>query len=134
MPPKDMQKEVSIMGGGPLLGVSSHLLNLAELEAEGKAKAARLRAQQRGRVAPRKKGRLRAALRHLWRASTPQSWQRGALPRLEAGTGARFGVCRPPLRPHSSFSVLGTTSTGRAEYRPELGGALRPLPPQKEKG
>ena len=134
MPTKDMQKEVSIMGGGPLFGVSSHLLNLAELEAEGKAKKARLRAQQRGRVAPRKKGRLRAALRHLWRASTPQSWQRGALPRLEAGTEARFGVCRPRLRPHNpcspdSAALAWTGKRGGQPSRPVL-----QMPSQEEKG
>ncbi len=66
MQDKEMPKEVSIMGGCPVPNLCSPLLYLAEFEAEGKAKKARLRAQQRGRVATRKKGRFRAALRYVW--------------------------------------------------------------------
>ena len=53
---------------GPIsvLLLPSPALLLAEAEAALKAKAPRLRAQQRGRVATRKKGRFRAALRYVW--------------------------------------------------------------------
>ncbi len=65
MPHETMPKSKSVEPISVLLLPSPALL-LAEAEAQVKAKAPRLRAQQGGRVATRKKGRLRAALRHLW--------------------------------------------------------------------
>ena len=65
VPHRRMRKPESV---GPIsvLPLPSPALLLAEAEAQLKAKAPRLRAQQRGRVAKGKKGRFRAALRHLW--------------------------------------------------------------------
>ncbi len=116
MPQKDMPKEVSIMGGCPVPNLCSPLLYLAELEAQGKAKKARLRAQQRGRVAKGKKGRLRAALRHLW------------------DMGVTLEVCRPPLRPHSSREADSATLARAGKREGQPCGTLPQLPPQEEKG
>ena len=112
MPDKDMPKEVSIMGGCPVLGVSAHLTNIPWLEAKSETKATWLRAQQRGRVATRKKGRLRAALRHL----------RSALGE----------VCRPRLRPHNSREADSETlaRTGKREGQPS--GTVPQLPPKEK--
>ena len=64
VPQKDMPKEVSIMGGCPLFGVSSHLLNLAEGEAALKASPSWLRSQKkRWAMAKRAKKSLRRLLR-----------------------------------------------------------------------
>lgn len=121
VPPKDMPKEVSIMGGCPVLGVSSHLLNLAEFEAEGKAKAPRLRAQQRGRVAKGKKGRLRAALRHLW----------GKI-RVTKAYSEWIEVCRPRLRPHNSRSIHNPEPARRSERSGQSGSTLPKMSPKEE--
>lgn len=69
MPDERMPKEKNL-GPRPLLGLPSPALLIAEGEAALKAKAPRLRAQQ-VRVATRKKGRLRTALRHLWDKKRP---------------------------------------------------------------
>ena len=116
MPPKDMPKEVSIMGGCPVPNLCSPLLVLAEVEAEGKAKKARLRAQQRGRVAKGKKGRLRATLRHLW------------------GKTKSFGVCRPRLGSRHRGPFHPATLTWGSPRKFESGQPLRPVPPKEEKG
>jgi len=114
VPQKEMPKEVSIMGGCPLFGVSSHLLNLAELEAEGKAKKARLRAQQRGRVAKGKKGRFAPiVVRYLSRI-----WE------LE--------VCRPPLRPHSRSKVHRATQSGRPARQGESSDTVPQMSPAQK--
>ena len=117
MPNKEMPEMVSIMGGCPVPNLCSPLLYLAELEAEGKAKKARLRAQQRGRVAKGKKGRPGGAtsrlLRYLWR-----TWE------LE--------VCRPPLRPHNSRKADSATlaRVGKREGQPR--GAVPQMSPKEE--
>ena len=113
MSDKEMPKEVSIMGGCPVPSMCSPLLLLAELEAEGKAKKARLRAQQRGRVAKGKKGRFRAALRHL----------RSALGE----------VCRPRLRPHHPIQIYQVERIGKPGCTGEFDGTLRPLSPEEIK-
>ncbi|KKM68373.1 hypothetical protein LCGC14_1461520 [marine sediment metagenome] len=123
MPQKDMPKEVSIMGGCPVLGVSSHLLNLAELEAEGKAKAPRLRAQQRGRVAEGKKGRFRAALRHLWgKIMSSQAHKYG------------FEVCRPSSGSYFASTMDRRTQARRSKRQRKSRRAVPEMPPQEEKG
>ena len=114
MPNKEMPKEVSIMGGCPMFGMSSHLLNLAEIEAEGKAKAARLRAQQRGRVATRKKGRLkRFLLRCLWGTEGPK---------------VRCPTCGSRYR----VQVYRAAQTRRSERDGESSDALRQMPPTQK--
>ena len=112
MPNKEMPKEVSIMGGCPVPNLCSPLLYLAELEAEGKAKKARLRAQQRGRVAKGKKGRFRAALRHL----------RNALGE----------VCRPRLRPHNSREADSGALARAGKREGQPCGAVPQMPPEEE--
>lgn len=122
MPNKEMPKEVSIMGGCPVPNLCSPLLFLAELEAEGKAKKARLRAQQRGRVAKGKKGRLRAALRHLWgksKGSRPQDTD-------------RLEVCRPPLRPYFASEIYRIVRPGELEQQDQSDCPLPPLPPEEK--
>ena len=114
MPDKEMPKEVSIMGGCPVPNLCSPLLVLAEVEAEGKAKKARLRAQQRGRVATRKKGRLRAALRHLW------------------GKTKSFGVCRPRLGSRHRGPFSYSQPTRRPERQGESGGAVPKMSPAQK--
>ena len=104
MQAKEMPKEVSIMGGCPVPNLCSPLLILAEVEAEGKAKKARLRAQQRGSVATRKKGRLRAALRHLWgKTRAAETYSQG------------IAVCRPALRPRTARSFDRGSQVRRGE-------------------
>ena len=124
MPQKDMPKEVSIMGGCPLFGVSSHLLNLAEGEAALKAKKARLRAQQRGRVATRKKGRLRAALRHLW----------GKTKVLSTDAFAREASYWASSRSLYRRKVHRAEQPRRPGRQSESGEPLRALPPEEKKG
>jgi hypothetical protein len=114
VPKKDMPKEVSIMGGCPVPNLCSPLLLLAELEAEGKAKAPRLRAQQRGRVAKGKKLRRRRLLRYLW----------------DKALGPK--VCRPSLRPHTSSSIHSPAQARRSERSGESNHIMRQLPPEKE--
>ena len=85
---KDMPKEVSIMGGCPVPNLCSPLLILAEVEAEGKAKATRLRAQQkRPTLAERAKASFEKALRRL----------RGRAKKAR-GNSQGLEVCRPSLR------------------------------------
>ena len=112
MQAKEMPKEVSIMGGGPVPNLCSSLLVLAEVEAEGKAKAPRLRAQQRGRVAKGKEGRFGAALRHL-----RSTWGE---------------ICRPRLRPHNSrkadSAVLARTGKRKGQPR----GPVPQMPPTQK--
>ncbi len=123
MPNKEMPKEVSIMGGCPVPSMCSPLLILAEVEAEGKAKKARLRAQQRGRVAKGKKGRLGAALRHLWGKShqIKNEWI------FEED-------CYLSRRSHSRRKIHRAEQPGRPERSGESGNALRQLPPEEKKG
>ena len=123
MPPKDMPKEVSIMGGCPVPNLCSPLLYLAELEAEGKAKKARLRAQQRGRVAKGKKGRFGAALRHLWGKTRPSQTY-----------SERIEVCGPPLPPHTPIEVYRVKRLGKPGRSGESYFALRPVPSKGQKG
>ena len=113
MPDKKMPKPKSL-GPISMLLLPSPALLLAEGEAALKAKAPRLRAQQRGRVAKGKKGRLQAILRRLW--------------------GTLGEICRPRLRSHNRSPFYRATSS-RGPYRKgEFGNSLRPLPSQKEKG
>jgi hypothetical protein len=112
MPQKDMPKEVSIMGGCPMFGMSQHLVNLAALEAERKAKAPRLRAQQRGRVAKGKKGRFGAALRHLW--------------------GSWGEICRPRLRPHNPSKADSATLARPGERKGQPCGPLPQMSPAQK--
>ena len=122
MPQKDMPKEVSIMGGCPVPSMCSPLLILAEVEAEGKAKKARLRAQQRGRVAKGKKGRIRAALRHLWGKT-----------RLSR-RGSRGKGCPHGVRPYNPCPICDTAPVGRPGRSGESSHSLRQLPPEEKKG
>jgi len=114
MPQKDMPKEVSIMGGCPVPNLCSPLLILAEVEAEGKAKKARLRAQQRGRVAKGKKGRLWRLLRHL--------------------RGAWWEAWHPSHRPHNRGSIHPAARAWRRKLKRKFGGSVRQLPPEEKKG
>jgi hypothetical protein len=118
-----MQTEVSIMGGCPVPNLCSPLLYLAELEAEGKAKKARLRAQQRGRVAKGKKGRLERFLRSLWGKTIPYP-----------ANSQRIEVCRPPLRSRHSSSVHRAEQFGRPERKGQSSHIMRQLPPEEKKG
>ncbi len=116
MPNKEMPEMVSIMGGCPVPNLCSPLLLLAEVEAEGKAKKARLRAQQRGRVATRKKGRLkRFLLRCLWGTEGPK---------------VRCPTCGSRYR----VQVYRAAQTRRSERQGESSHSLPPLPPEEKKG
>ncbi len=121
MQAKEMPKEVSIMGGCPLPALPLSYLVLAEVEAEGKAKAPRLRAQQRGKVAKGKKGRLERFLRSLWGKTIPYP-----------ANSQRIEVCRPRLRPHNSREAdsAALARAGKREGQPR--GAVPQLPPEKE--
>ena len=116
---KTMPKQKS-MGPRPLLGVPSPALFLAEGEAQIKAKAPRLRAQQRGRVAKGKKGRFRAELRHLWGKTRLSRRDRG-------GKG-----CVHAVRPYRTCAVCGTASARGSERKGESRDALRPLSPKEK--
>ncbi len=113
MPHEKMPKSKSV---GPIsvLLLPSPALLLAEGIAEAEEKAPRLAAQQRGRVATRKKGRIRAALRRL------------------RDMGVTLEICRPPLRPHNSRSSdsAALARTGKREGQPR--GAVPQLSPEKE--
>ncbi len=124
MPNKEMPKEVSIMGGCPVPNLCSPLLILAEEEAAGKAKKARLRAQQRGRVAKGKKGRRMSTVRDMW-GKILNSWV----------CSNWEDLCSHALRPHSRRKVRRTAlSRQRPERKGESSDSLRPVPPQEEKG
>ena len=107
MPPKEMPKEVSIMGGCPVPNLCSPLLYLAELEAEGKAKAPRLRAQQkRPTLAERAKASFEKAVRHL----------RGRAKKA-GGNSERLEVCRPSYRGSSGYMAMGARTHARKPAR-----------------
>ena len=114
MPDKEMPKEVSIMGGCPVPSMCSPLLYLAEIEAEGKAKKARLRAQQGGRVATRKKGRLRRIVRYV------------------RDNCFAFKVCRPSLRPRDSSPFHRAAQPGRSERQSEPADAVPQMSPAQK--
>jgi len=119
MPHEKMPQQKSL-GPRSVLGLCSPLLLLAEIEAEGKAKKARLRAQQ-VRVAKGKKGRFRAALRYLWERESE-----GGINWIE--------FCRSLLRPHSRSKVRRTAQPGRPERKGKPSGAVRQMPPEEKKG
>ena len=107
MPEKDMPKEVSIMGGCPVSSLCSPLLVLAEVEAEGKAKKARLRAQKkRWAMAKRAKKGIEKALRYL----------RGRA-KEEGGDSKRLEVCRPSYRGSSGYMAMGARTHTRKSSR-----------------
>lgn len=102
--PNEKMSESKSLGPISVLGLCSPLLLLAEAEAALKEKAPRLRAQQRGRVATRKKGRLRAALRHLWgKTRAAETYSQG------------IAVCRPALRPRTARSFDRGSRVRRGE-------------------
>ncbi|KKL85491.1 hypothetical protein LCGC14_1954210 [marine sediment metagenome] len=106
-----------------MLLLPSPALLLAEGIAEAEAKAPRLRAQQRGRVATRKKGRFRAALRHLWDKKRPfKAYING----IEIGG--------PSGGPHNSSEIHPSAPARRPEHKGESGDTVRPLPPEEKKG
>jgi hypothetical protein len=113
--PNETMPKPPYLGPRTVLGLCSPLLMLAEIEAESKAKAPRLRAQQ-VRVAKGKKGRLRAALRHLWDKVSP------------------FGVCRPRLRPHNSSAADSGTLAWIEKRECESSGTVLQMPPEEKKG
>ncbi len=122
MPDKKMQEAKSVEPISVLLLPSPALL-LAEGIAEAEAKAPRLRAQQRGRVATRKKGRLRAALRHLW--SHIRQFQ---------ADSEWVEVCHPTLGSHNFGPIHRTAQPRRPQRSGESSDALRPMPPEEKKG
>ncbi len=113
-----MQKPKS-MGPISVLGLCSPLTLLAQAEASFKTQKARLRAQQRGRVAKGKKGRFMAELRHLWSHSY-HTW-------VEE-------ICRPSSRSHYRCEIHRTAPAWESARKGELGGPLCGVPPQEEKG
>ena len=122
MPHEKMSKPKS-MGPISVLGLCSPLLLLAEVEAEGKAKAPRLRAQQRGRVATRKEGRVRAALRYLRRKIRPPKTDSTGFPLYPEFRG-----------PYPRRSVHRAAPARRPERKGESRDSLRPMPPEEKKG
>jgi hypothetical protein len=122
VPHEKMPEPKSVEPASVLLLPSPALL-LAEGEAALKAKAARLRAQQRGRVAKGKKRLLWEAVRHLW----------GKPRRSQAGS-QKIEVCLPSSGPHSRGKVHRATQPGRPRRKGESGDALRQLPPQETQG
>jgi len=105
-----------------VLLLPSPALLLAEGEAQIKAKAPRLRAQQRGRVAKGKKGRLKAALRYL------RGVQADTI--KHARSPIDFSRCGPLYR----GPFRGTAQLGRPERKGKPSGALREMPPEEKKG
>ena len=104
---KEMPKEVSIMGGCPVPSMCSPLLYLAELEAEGKAKKAWLRAQQRRpTLAERAKASFEKAVRRL----------RGRA-KKEGGDSQGLEVCRPSYRGSSGYMAMGARTHARKSSR-----------------
>ena len=108
-----MQEAESVQPVSMLLLPSPALL-LAEGEAALKARPSWLRTQQRGRVAKGKKGRFRAALRHLW------------------GKTKSFGVCRPRLGSRHRGPFHYTAPARRPERKGESGDAVPQMPRKKE--
>ena len=104
----------------PLLGLLSPLIILAEVEAEGKAKKARLRAQQ-VRMAKGKKGRLRAALRRLW-----------VKIRFTKAYSEWIEVCRPRLGSRHPGPFHYHAPVGRPARQGESGDAVRPVSPKEK--
>ncbi len=102
MPHKTMPKPKSVEPVSMLLLPSPALL-LAEGIAEAEAKAPRLRAKQ-GRVATRKKGRFRAALRHLWGILRPSQ-----------GYSQGVRASQPSLRPHTPSTANPGSRVRRGE-------------------
>jgi len=105
-----------------VLLLPSPALLIAEAEAALKATAPRLSAQQ-VRVAKGKKGRLRAALRHLWGKIWPPK-----------ANSKWFEVFCPFCRSHFSIEVYHAAQPGRPERQGESGNALPPVPPEEKKG
>ncbi len=97
-----------------VLLLPSPALLFAQAIAEAEAKAPRLRAQQRGRVAKGKKGRFRAALRHLWDKVSP------------------FGVCRPRLRPHKSREADSAALARTGERESQSRGVVPQMSPTQK--
>ena len=120
MPNEKMPKQKS-MGPVSVLLLPSPALLLAEAEAALKAKAPRLRAQQRGRVATRKKGRLRAALRHLW-DNTWTSETKGT------------EVCLPSRRSHHPSEVDPAPQTWGPPRKGEPADPMLRVPRKEKKG
>ena len=117
MPPKDMPKEVSIMGGSPVPSVPSPADFLAIGEATFNALQTRKSHQAGKGMARDKKGRLkRFLLRHLW------------------GKTKSFGVCRPRLgsRHRGPFHYDAPARQPRRESEPC--GVVPQMPPKEEKG
>ena len=107
MQAKEMPKEVSIMGGCPVLGVSSHLLNLARAEAAGTKKPSWLRSQKkRWAMAKRAKKGFEKAVRYL----------RGRAKKAR-GNSQGLEVCRPSLRGSHSGMALGGRSDEQESTR-----------------
>ena len=119
---KTMPKPKSVEPVSVLLLPSPALL-LAEGIAEAEAKAPRLRAQQRGRVATRKKGRIGAALRHLWGKTRPSQADKEGIE-----------VCRPSRGPLYRWKIFRAESSRRSRCRGKSGQPLRQLPPEEKKG
>lgn len=127
--PNEKMSEPKSVGPISVLGLCSPLLLLAELEAEGKEKKARLRAQQRGRVAPRKKGRFRAALRHLWgksKGSRPQTGQQ------MQGHNHRFVGEHTGSGSYYSCPVCGATPSWEPERKRKFSGAVPKMSPEEK--
>ena len=116
MPQKEMPKEVPIMGGCPLFAMPGPATYLAQGEKMLKTLEAR-KAHKPGKLmAKGKKGRVRAALRHLW--SKTKS----------------FGLCRPRLGSRHRGPFHYTAPARRPQRSGESGGALRQLPSKEKKG
>jgi len=104
---KEMPKEVLIVGGGPMFGMSQHLLFLAKLEAERGAEASWLRSQQKYcAMAKRAKKGIEKALRYL----------RGRAKKAR-GDSQRLEVCRPSLHRSPSALALGGRAHGQKPAR-----------------
>jgi len=122
MPNKKMQ-EAESLGPRSVLGLCSPLLLLAEVEAEGKAKAPRLRAQQRGRVAKGKKGRLKAILRRLWSKKRPfKAYIQG----IEIGG--------PSGGPHNPSEIHRAAPARRSERSGQPGSPVPKMSPKEKAG
>jgi hypothetical protein len=105
MPNKEMPKEVSIMGGGPMFGMSQHLVNLARAEAAGTKKPSWLRSQKkRWAMAKRaKKGfeEIARAVCYLRRRA-----------KKAGGDSQRLEVCRPSRGGSPAGMALGGRTHG----------------------
>lgn len=115
MPEQESVEPISV------LLLPSLALLLAEGIAQAEAKAPRLRAQQRGRVAKGKKGRLERFLRHLWGKTIPYP-----------ANSQRIEVCRPSRGSYFASQMDRRTQARRSKRQRKSRGAVPQMSPTQK--